>query len=226
MTKKNILTIILDSVFIVAFNVLFFLNGGIQHVAAVWTAYGFLHFAYLMVLITPLIASKGSTAVLSKTTTYTISLLFFIVELLFAIITFITKTERIKLVILIEIVICAIYVIILVINLLADDSIANKQKRHESENDFIKGISNQIKYIQTLVSDNDAKKKLESLYYLAHSSPSKSGESMKFYENEIVRNISLLEDASNQSKITDILRISGEIERLLNKRTFEARTRN
>ena len=168
MTKKNILTIILDSVFIVTFNVLFFLNGGTQHVAAVWTAYGFLHFAYLMVLITPLIASKGSTAVLSKTTTYTISLLFFIVELLFAIVTFITKTERVKMVISIETVLCAIYVIILVINLLADDSIANKQKRHESENDFIKGISNQIKYIQTLVSDNNAKKKLERLYSLAH----------------------------------------------------------
>lgn len=181
MTQKNILTIILDSVFIVTFNVLFFLNGGTQHVAAVWTAYGFLHFAYLMVLITPLIALKGSTAVLSKTTTYTLSLLFFIVELLFAIVTFITKTERVKMVISIETVLCAIYVIILVINLLADDSIANKQKRHESENDFIKGISNQIKYIQTLVSDNDAKKKLESLYYLAHSSPSKSGESMKLF---------------------------------------------
>ena len=38
--------------------------------------------------------------------------------------------------------------------------------------------------------------------------------------------ISLMEDAANQNKITDILRISGEIERLLNKRTFEARTRN
>ena len=49
---------------------------------------------------------------------------------------------------------------------------------------------------------------------------------MKFYENEIVRNISLMEDAANQNKITDILRISGEIERLLNKRTFEAITRN
>ena len=226
MTKKNILTIILDSVFVVAFNVLFFLNGGTQHVAAVWTAYGFLHFAYLMVLITPLIASKGSTAVLSKTTTYTISLLFFIAELIFAIITFVTKTERIKMVISLETVICAFYIIILVINLLADDSIAHKQQRHESENDFIKGISNQIKYIQSLVSDSSAKKKLESLYYLAHSSPSKSGGSMKFYENEIIRNITLLEEAVKQNKISEIFSFAGEIERLLNKRNFEASTQN
>ena len=140
MTKKNILTGSLDSVFIVAFNILFFLNGGIQHITAEWTAYGFLHFAYLIVLITPLISARGSTAILSKTTTYTISLLYFIVELTFAVVTFVTKTEHIKLVVSIETVITTLYVIILVINLLADDSTENKQKRHESENDFIKGI--------------------------------------------------------------------------------------
>ena len=134
--KKNILTVILDTVFIVVFNTLFFLNGGIQHVASVWIAYGFLHFAYLMVLVTPLIASKGFTADFSKTTTYTISLLFFFIELIFAVITFITKTEHIKLIISIETIICGIYIIILVINLFADDSLANKQQQHEFENNF------------------------------------------------------------------------------------------
>lgn len=225
MTKKNILTIILDSVFIVAFNILFFLNGGTQHVAAVWTAYGFLHFAYLMVLITPLISSRGSTAVLSKTTTYTISLFFFVVELIFAIVTFATKTEHIKLVISIETVITALYVIILVINLLADDSIENKQKRHESENDFIKGISSQLKYIETLISEKTAKAKIESLYYLAHSSPSKSDDSIKFYENEIVRNIGLLEEKVNKKDVSEVIQVLDEIERLLNKRNFEIKTR-
>ena len=225
MTKKNILTIILDSVFIIAFNILFFLNGGTQHVAAVWTAYGFLHFAYLMVLITPLISSRGSTAVLSKTTTYTISLFYFVVELIFATVTFATKTEHIKLVISIETVITALYAIILVINLLADDSIENKQKRHDSENDYIKGISSQLKYIETLISDKTAKAKIESLYYLAHSSPIKSDESLRFYENEIVRNISILEESANKNDSEQVISISGEIKRLLNKRNFEIKTR-
>ena len=225
MAKKNILTIILDSVFIIAFNILFFLNGGTQHVAAVWIAYGFLHFAYLMILVTPLISSRGSTAVLSKTTTYTISLFYFVVEIIFAIVTFATKTEHIKLVISIETIITALYVIVLVINLLADDSIENKQKRHESENDFIKAISNQLKYIETLISDKTAKTKIESLYYLAHSSPSKSDDSLKFYENEIVRNISILEEFVNKNEINQVISISGEIERLLNKRNFEIKTR-
>lgn len=224
MAKKNILTLILDSVFIIAFNILFFLNGGTQHVAAVWTAYGFLHFSYLMILIAPLISSKGSTATLSKTTTYTISLLYFIIQLIFAIATFITKTEHIKLVISIETIITVLYVIILVINLLTDDSIENKQKQHESENDFIKGISSQLKYIGTLVLDKALKSKIESLYYLAHSSPSKSDDSLRFYENEIIRNIGLLEDKANKNDVSEAMRVSGEIERLLNKRNFELKT--
>lgn len=225
MTKKNILTSILDSVFIVAFNMLFFLNGGTQHIAAEWTAYGFLHFAYLIVLITPLISARASTAILSKTTTYTISLLYFIVELIFAVITFATKTERIKLVVSIETVITALYVIILVINLLVDDSIENKQKRHESENDFIKSISSRLKYIESLIPDSTAKSKLGSLYYLAHSSPSKSDDSLKFYENEIIRNISVLEEVVNKNDASQVNCISDEIERLLNKRNFELKTR-
>lgn len=225
MAKKNILTIILDSVFIIAFNILFFLNGGTQHVAAVWIAYGFLHFAYLMILVTPLISSRGSTAVLSKTTTYSISLFYFVVELIFAIVTFATKTEHIKLVISIETVITALYAIILIINLLADDSIENKKKKHDSENDYIKGISSQLKYIETLISDKTAKAKIESLYYLSHSSPSKSDESLRFYENEIVRNISILEESANKNDSEQVISISGEIERLLNKRNFEIKTR-
>lgn len=225
MTKKNILTIILDSVFIIAFNILFFLNGGTQHVAAVWIAYGFLHFAYLMVLITPLIYSRGSTETLSKTTTYTVSLLFFMVELILAIVIFATKTEHIKLVISIETVITALYVIILVIILLADDSIENKQKRHELENDFIKGISSQLKYIETLISDKTTKAKIESLYYLAHSSPSKSDDSVKFYENEIVRNISMLEEFANKNDTEKTITILFELEKLINKRNFELKTK-
>lgn len=223
--KKNILTVILDTVFIVVFNTLFFLNGGIQHVASVWIAYGFLHFAYLMVLVTPLIASKGFTADFSKTTTYTISLLFFFIELIFAVITFITKTEHIKLIISIETIICGIYIIILVINLFADDSLANKQQQHEFENNFIKGISNQIKYFQNSVSDSKTKYKLENLYYLAHSSPSKSSDSVRFYENEIIRNINVLDEAIANNNTSDIIRISEEIEKLLNRRNFELKIR-
>ena len=220
--KKNILTIILNTVFIVVFNTLFFLNGGTQHIASIWITYGFLHFAYLMVLITALItALRGSYPVLSQTIIYIISLLYFVIELFFAIVSFVIKTQNIKLIVSIEIIITGLYAIILIINLLTDNSIVNKQQRYESENNFIKGISAQIKYIESIVTDKYAKSKLESLYYLVHSSPSKSSDSVRFYENEIMRSISVLDESVANNNISDIIRISKEIEKLVNKRNFE-----
>lgn len=220
--KKNILTIILNTVFIVVFNTLFFLNGGTQHIASIWITYGFLHFAYLMVLITPLITSlRGSYPVLSQTIIYIISLLYFVIELFFAIVSFVIKTQNIKLIVSIEIIITGLYAIILIINLLTDNSIVNKQQHYESENNFIKGISAQIKYIESIVTDKYAKSKLESLYYLVHSSPSKSSDSVRFYENEIMRSISVLDELVANNNISDIIRISKEIEKLVNKRNFE-----
>ena len=223
MTKKNILTIILDSVFVVAFNLLFFINGGFTHTVGVWIAYGFLHFSYLMVLLTPFISAHGSTATLSKTTTYIISLLYFFIELIFAIVVFCIKVEYFKWIISLEVIITALYIIILVINLLADDSIEAKQQRHKTENAFIKNISNKIKYISSTVSDEKAKAKLESLYYLAHSSPSKSGENMKSYELAIMENLDKLEDTARQGKMDEVLSLAADVERILNKRNFELR---
>ena len=93
------------------------------------------------------------------------------------------------------------------------------------ENNFIKGISNQIKYFQNSVSDSKTKYKLENLYYLAHSSPSKSSDSVRFYENEIIRNINVLDEAIANNNTSDIIRISEEIEKLLNRRNFELKIR-
>ena len=223
MTKKNILTIVLDSVFVVAFNLLFFINGGIVHSASVWTIYGFLHFAYLMVLVTPLISARGTTSIHSKTVIYVISLLYFLVELVFASIFVFFLILGFRLTLSIEIIVTAIYLVVLIVNLLADASIEAKQQRHKTENAFIKNISNKIKYISSTVSDEKAKSKLESLYYLAHSSPSKSGENMKSYELAIMENLDKMEDAVSQEKMDEVLSLAADVERILNKRNFELR---
>lgn len=223
MTKKNTLTIILETIFIVAFNLLFFLNGGVQRVSSVWICYGFLHFSYFMILITPFICAKGSTAILSKTSTYTISIIYFFIQLVFTIVVIFANVDKRNLVLSCEIIVAAIYLIVLIINLLADDSTETKQTLHETENAFIKKISNHLKYIESLAQDNDVKNKIESVYYLAHSSPTKSNSNVKNYEDEIVKNIDFLEDAANKNEIENITKLCTEIEKLLSKRNFDLR---
>ena len=58
MNKKQVLWILLDLVFFIIFNVVFFVAGGTEHKASVWISYAFIHVAYIMLVITPLLVRK------------------------------------------------------------------------------------------------------------------------------------------------------------------------
>lgn len=224
MTKKNVLTIILDSVFVVAFNILFFVNEGTQHISSVWTCYGFLHFAYLMVLITPVIDAKGKTAYLSKLTTYTISLIYFFIELIFSIAVFTSEINKIKLIISVQTIITAIYIILLMSNLLTNNSIARKQERHDLENDFIKTISSKAKFIESITADPKLKNRINNLYYSIHSSPTRTSSEVVVYETKITELLEDLETVVGRDSVAAIEKIV-EIEYMLNKRNFMIKER-
>ena len=97
MKKRNILTIILDSIFLLAFNLIFFACSTV-YLPATWICYGFFHFAYLMVLLVPVIETKGKTAYLSNVTTYFLSLNYFLIELIFGIFIFTLTVDKTKLI--------------------------------------------------------------------------------------------------------------------------------
>lgn len=226
MTKRNILTIILDSIFIIAFNALFFLYGDVHSTFTIWTCYGFLHFAYLMILITPLIESKGKTASLSHLTTYSISFLYFIVNLAFALFVFLHQNSvgKTKLYVMsvasVEIITAMLYIVILVINILMNDTIAQKQAKHNADNAFIKTISAKTKYIESLTAEPTLKNRLEDLYVTAHTSPTRSSSTLAIYEEKIMNLLDELEKNIEQNKTEKSSDLITEIDRLLNKRNL------
>ena len=226
MTKKNILTIILDTVFIIAFNILFFVNKGINHAAAVWICYGFLHFAYIMFLLTPVIEAKGKTAYLSRLSTYSISFLYFVIELVLTVI--IIFNDRIigtKLIISIQTIITAIFIIVLVTNLLVNDATEKKQMRHDIENDFIKSISAKAKFIESITTDSNLKNRISNMYYSIHSSPIHSCSEVAVYETKIIELLEDLETLVGQDAVAAAEKIT-EIERFLNKRNLVLKTKH
>lgn len=230
MKKRTILTIILDSVFVVAFNALFFLHGGAHSAVSAWVCYGFLHFAYLMVLLTPLMESKGKTASLSRLTTYSISLSYFALNLVFALFIFFYGNSDgaiidITPVVLIEIIVATLYVIILATNLLTNDTIAKKQAAHDAGNAFIKTISAKAKYIETLAVEQTLKNRLNDLHATAHASPIRSSSDVAVYEEKIVDLLDELEKNVEQANTEKSAELIAEIVRLLNKRNVMNKTR-
>ncbi len=51
MNRRNILQIALKMIFVVIFNISFFVISGIHHPVSVWIAYGFIHFSYVTFFI-------------------------------------------------------------------------------------------------------------------------------------------------------------------------------
>ena len=80
LNKKSVLYILLDAIFLIVFNTVFFVLGGTNHPASVWMSYGFIHFSYVMVLITPFLIRKSSSAAVFGFSLYSISATYFIVE--------------------------------------------------------------------------------------------------------------------------------------------------
>lgn len=71
--KKVILWVLLILVFLIVFNTIFFLVGILPHPLSVWLSYGFIHLAYLMVILTPLLTRKSSSASIFGASIFTIS---------------------------------------------------------------------------------------------------------------------------------------------------------
>ena len=218
MTKKNLLNILLKTIFIIAFNVLFFLNVEFKQSPSVWICYGFVHFAYLMIILIQFIETNEY---ISKTTSYTVSIIYFVVELVFSLIIFIPKVEiTTKVTLSIQVIITAIYLFLFIINLLANDTISNKQYVQNIQNDFIKSISAKTKYVESIVNSEKVKSRVNNLYYTIHSSPTKTCEDVSFHEEKIIELINSLEISAEQNDEVALVEQIIEIERLVNKRNF------
>lgn len=94
--KKNTLWILLDLVFLAVFNTVFFVLGGIEHPASVWISYGFIHFAYIMVLVTPFFIRESSHSAMFGFTLYSVSAVYFLVAFVVGLIFIFAKSGSCK----------------------------------------------------------------------------------------------------------------------------------
>lgn len=193
--KKTVLWILLDTVFLAVFNTLFFVIGGTEHVKSVWLSYGFIHFAYIMLLITPLLIRKGSNASLFGYSLYSISATYFIIAFVAGLVFIIAKPETAKTAVIIQVIIAGIYAIILLSHLIANENTADSVERHENEVAFIKQASMQVKNLMGKAANKKANKEIEKAYDLLHSSPSKTNSIVAPLEAAILRTISELKNA-------------------------------
>lgn len=193
MNKKSVLWILLDLVFLIVFNIVFFVMGGAQHPASVWISYGFIHFAYIMLVITPFLIPKSSSAAVFGFSLYSISSAYFFAAFIVGVIFIAAHLENYKWSLIVQVIIAGFYAIMLISNMIANEHTADSIERHEMELQYVKESSAMLKGIMEMASDKALKKKIEKAYDLLHSSQVKSSGAVRDYEVTVMDLIEVLE---------------------------------
>ena len=218
MKKKNILWAILDLIFLVIFNALFFVLGGTEHNASVWLSYVFIHFAYLMLLLTPKILRAGKSSAVFGFSLYSISAVYFLIEFVTGIVFIMVAPESISVALLVQLCLAGLYGIMLVSNMLANEYTADAEEKRQPQIAYIKESSAKLKNLLENISDKETKKKVERVYDALYSSPVKSHPSIAEIENRILQFINELEGAVTAGNKEGIVSIADSLLRSINER--------
>lgn len=224
--KKTFLWILLDLVILAVFNTLFFVIGGTEHAKVVWFSYGFIHFAYAMLLVTPLLIRKSSSSSVFGYSLYSISAAYFIIEFITGLVFIIVNPDTVKAALIIQVIIAGVYAIILLSHLIANEDTADKVEKYENEVAFIKQASTQVKALIGKANSKKANKEIEKAYDLLHSSPSKSSNTVAPLESAILRTVYELENAISSDDDTTVISKSREIMSLAETRNDELKKLN
>lgn len=209
---------LLDAVFLIVFNVIFFVAGGTDHPASVWISYGFIHFAYIMFLIAPLFIRKSTNTAVLGFPIYYISSAYFTAAFVIGLFFIFTHPESHKAALIVQVFVAGIYAIMLISHMIANESTADSIERHEMELQYVKESSARLKGIMDCASDKQLRKKVERLYDLLHSSPANSNNSVRDYELMVMELIDVLEDNIDKDDISAAEKTISMIERNASER--------
>ena len=218
MTKKSLLYVLLDTVFLAVFNTVFFVAGGTEHPASVWIAYGFIHFSYLMVLATPLLVRKSSSAAVFGFSIYSISSTYFFLEFIAGLVFIFLRSESFKISLLVQIIMAGVYAVLLISTLIANEQTADSIEKREAEVAYIKNVSSRVALLKDRMSDKKANREIERVYDILHASPSRTNESAQRFEAEIANRVYDLEQAVRADSAENVISISKAIVRLAEER--------
>ena len=195
MDKKQKLQLLVGTLFIVVFNVTFFVLGGTDHPKSVWIAYRFIHFAYLMMLVLPMFVQRTKSAALTGAPMCAISMVYFAIEFVVGLLFVFIRSESYKASLIVQLILAALFVVTAIIGLLVNGRTVDNVQRQEKEVAYIKDVASRLKLLQGKLTDKQANVVIENLYDLVHASPTRSSEKVLWLEEDILNKMNSLENA-------------------------------
>ena len=214
MDKKRLLWYVLDSIFVIVFNLFFFLLGGTEHCASVWFSYVMIHVAYGLVLATPYLIAKGSSSTDYGRPVFVGTAAYFFVEFLTGLIFILVEPQSMTAPILVQVTILAVFAVFVLANLIANEHTAESVERHEKELEYVKQCCLKLKLLSSKSNHSQVSKNIDKAFDIINASPLKSNNSVADIEKSVIDKISELEaatlDETALTLIDEIIKLANE----------------
>ena len=202
----------LYAIFLVLFNAVFFVMGGLDHKASVWISWVFIHFAYAMLLCTPRLCQAGKNASVLGWALIAVSSAYFLLAFVVGVIFILVAPDGYKAAFLVQLCLAGLYGVVLLSNMIANTHTVEALESRHPQIEYIKTITARLESLLENVADKQARKKVEAAFDEIHSSPVKSHPTMAEVESKLLASVAELENAVEAQ---DNSRISASADSLL-----------
>ncbi len=226
MKKTNTLWMMMNLIFLIIFNAMFFMLGGTDHTMSAWISYGFIHFAYFMLLATPFLIRKGKSAAVFGFSLYSISSVYFFIELITGVIFILASPEGYKAAFLVQLCFAGIYAICLISNMIANEHTAEAEEKRQFEIDYVKNATAEMASLLSRISDRETKKKVEKVYDAINSSPVKSHPNVSSLESQILVAITELRNSISETENKTVQNQADALLTIVNERNRQLKLCN
>lgn len=210
--KEKGMRIGLASLFVILFNVVFFILGGSSHPASVWISYGFIHFAWLCFVAAPLLSEKNDHAV-SRLSVYSVSGVYFLAELVVGLIFIFAAPQSSKAALVIQIVLFGVYLAALLPVLLANRHTSELTQQRTMDSQDIQAMAARVRNLTDRLADETANREIRRVLDQLNALPLSRVD--RLYSPEVQSLLSALEEAVKKEDAQSAAKYAQELQRIL-----------
>lgn len=195
MDKQAGLRIGTGLVFLIVFNVVFFVAGGTDHPNSVWLSYAFVHFAFIMLVATMVLARNQSGPAVLGLSLYALASVYFVLELIVGVVFILLAQDDIVPALVVQVILAGLFLVLLFSNMRANEQTVMAVEQRNVEISYIRTATMRMKDLIGSTDDTATNKVIEKAYDVVHASPTKTDASVVQYEIDLLDAIDKLEEA-------------------------------
>lgn len=218
MNSKQIMRTVVYIGYIIIYNLIFFMKGGMDSSVAGWIAYGFVWLAILISYIAPLYCKNYKRIPENLVTNYTFSWIYSAVTIVFNAIVILLKIKSVPLTLILNLIFVVLYLQQLFYSLRVNYEVETNLERTDAERQFVRDVSKKLQMCRQMTDDAVLKKEIEKAYDAVRSCPLKSNDMAMNYEIKIIGLVDTLESKLDNNQNQEIPGIVQDILNNVKKR--------